>query len=104
MKSIVQRSFGRAAAGGIWEIGPTMRVFALRPSHPSAGRVYHPATLPERVSVPLGSVCDVLGIDAATLARIVRRRAAMRVAHRQTRLTARPPPPTSTHMVARDGD
>src|SRR5262249_52896181 len=25
-----------------------MRVFALRPSHPSAGRVYQPATLPER--------------------------------------------------------
>src|SRR5262249_59353671 len=25
-----------------------MRVFAHRPSHPSAGRVYQPATLPER--------------------------------------------------------
>ena len=33
------------------EIGPTMRVFGLRPSHPSAGRVYQPATLPERRSV-----------------------------------------------------
>ena len=28
-----------------------MRVFALRPSRPCAGRVYQPATLPERRSV-----------------------------------------------------
>src|SRR5262249_14015074 len=34
--------------GCLREIGPTMRVFALRPSHPSAGRVDQPATLPER--------------------------------------------------------
>jgi hypothetical protein len=30
-----------------------MRVFALRPSYPSAGRVYQPATLPERCLVRL---------------------------------------------------
>src|SRR5262249_32504102 len=40
---------------GPGEIGPTMGVFALRPSHPSAGRVYQPATLPERRKAPIGN-------------------------------------------------
>src|SRR5262249_3816786 len=32
--------------GGGREIGPTMRVFALRPYHPSARSIYQPAVLP----------------------------------------------------------
>src|SRR5262249_31052973 len=48
-RTVAARASGESIVSDWLEIGPTMRVFALRPYHPSAGRVYQPAASPERL-------------------------------------------------------